>query len=75
MDQPKLNQKKLNSICVSGPSREGNNRIVENVLSVKRHKTILTTNYLQKLESLQELKKFLLEKAFLGALTQKEIVV
>ncbi|WP_425391629.1 restriction endonuclease subunit S [Ekhidna sp.] len=70
MAQPKLNQKKLNSILAPFPEIEIQKSVVgliEN-LSVKR--TSLIEAYKSKLSSLEELKKSILQQAFSGELTK-----
>ncbi|WP_157609339.1 hypothetical protein [Psychroflexus torquis] len=45
-------------------------------LGILQKKTIqIESNYIKKLEDLEDLKKSILQKAFSGELTQKEVVV
>ncbi len=75
MAQPKLNQKKLNSIKVPDVSKKEKEIIVKNILLVKENTNSLIEKYESKLKNLEELKKSLLEKAFSGELTSKGVEV
>jgi len=75
MAQPKLNQRMLNSILVPFPSIEIQEKIVFMVKKLSIHTKSVNNQYQQKIINLEELKKSILQKAFSGALTQKEVVV
>ena len=68
MAQPKLNQQKLNSIPVPETSLKEKKILVENIMALKHKRNLLVESYNNKVSSLQELKKSLLEKAFKGEL-------
>ena len=67
--QPKLTQKALNSIPIPIPKLvEAQAKIVEGIESVSEKTRCLESIYLQKLSTLEELKKSLLHQAFTGEL-------
>jgi len=68
MAQPKLNQKKLNSIPVPYPSLETQSETVTQLDTLKAQTQSLKSNYQQELDALDELKKSILQKAFNGEL-------
>ena len=68
MAQPKLNQKKLNSIPVPYPNIEKQQEIVEVLDKLSDYTKKLESRYNQKLLDLEELKKSILDKAFKGEL-------
>jgi type I restriction enzyme S subunit len=69
MAQPKLNQKSLNSICVPFPPLREQIRVVESLELLSSEIQRLEAIYQQKLESLAELKRAILQKAFAGEMT------
>ncbi len=75
MAQPKLNQAMLNTIAIPYPSLKTQEAVVEklDILSTETKK--LETIYQQKLNDLEELKKSILQKAFNGELTAKELAI
>ena len=75
MAQPKLNQRMLNSILVPFPSIEIQKKIVFMVKKLSIHTKSVNNLYQQKIINLEELKKSILQKAFSGKLTQKEVQV
>lgn len=75
MAQPKLNQKKLNSIKIPYPKLELQSAIVCDLKSLDSMKTNLINTLNIKINSLEELKKSILQKAFAGELTKKEIAI
>lgn len=75
MAQPKLNQRMLNSIPVPFPSVEIQEKVVFTVEKLNAQISNITTQYEQKMDSLEELKKSILQKAFAGELTQKPVAV
>ena len=67
--QPKLTQKALNSIPIPIPKLvEAQAKIVEGIEPVSEKTRRLESIYLQKLSTLEELKKPLLHQAFTGEL-------
>ena len=68
MAQPKLNQKKLNSILVPYPSVEVQRDTVDYLNKLYSQVQSLESNYKQELDALDELKKSILQKAFNGEL-------
>lgn len=74
MAQPKLNQNKLNSIPIPYPPIEIQETIVELVQSLTENTEELISKYNIKKESLDELKKSMLQKAFAGELTSASSV-
>jgi type I restriction enzyme, S subunit len=68
MAQPKLNQKKLNSILVPYPSVEVQRDTVDYLNKLYSQVKSLESNYQQELNALDELKKSILQKAFNGGL-------
>ncbi len=69
MAQPKLNQRKLNSIKVPFPSIEDQEKTISILKELEKFKIKIESHYHQKLSELEELKKSLLQKAFSGELT------
>lgn len=75
MAQPKLNQKMLNKIPIPLPTFEEQKAIVEKIDALQAETKKLEAIYQQKLADLEELKKSVLEMAFNGELTGREIEV
>ncbi|MFN3195968.1 MAG: restriction endonuclease subunit S [Chlorobiota bacterium] len=69
MAQPKLNQSKLNSIPIPIPPLAEQKKIVAELDKLRAATDQMVENYEQKLEDLEELRKSILEQAFLGELT------
>jgi type I restriction enzyme S subunit len=65
----------LRRINISFPSIKEQKQIVPNIAKLSEQTIQIESNYIKKLEDLEELKKSILKKAFLGELTQKEVVV
>lgn len=72
MAQPKLNQKKLNSIAVPFPTLDIQEKIIFFLQRLSDYKSNLIESYEHKISSLEELKKSILQKAFAGELTSPE---
>lgn len=70
MAQPKLNQRKLNSILIPFPSVEIQENVVSIVENLNAQLEIINNQYEQKLTNLEDLKKSILQKAFSGELTK-----
>ena len=70
--QKNLNQSKIKGISIGLPSVEEQNEVVLLLQSLKSQSDKLADIYTQKLASLDELKKSLLQKAFSGELTKTE---
>jgi type I restriction enzyme S subunit len=68
MAQPKLNQKKLNSIIIPYPNEVEQKNIINGLDNLKQQTKHLEEKYQQKLKNLEELKKSILQKAFSGEL-------
>jgi type I restriction enzyme S subunit len=76
MAQPKLNQAMLNKIPIPFPPLGEQKRIVSQLDTLSAETKQLEENYRKKLDSLEELKKSILRKAFSGELTTvKEIAL
>lgn len=75
MAQPKLNQAKLNSIPVPFPSIDIQEKTILILDSLNEAIESITSTYKTKIESLEELKKSILQKAFTGQLTYKTVGV
>jgi type I restriction enzyme S subunit len=73
MAQPKLNQKKLNSIKIPFPILDEQERTIKLLKSFSEKKSSITKFYEVKLKNLDELKKSILQKAFAGELTQTKV--
>lgn len=73
MAQPKLNQTMLNKIPVPLPPEREQIMIVNKLEALASNTKRLQSIYQQKLSNLEELKKSILQKAFAGELTNKEI--
>lgn len=71
MAQPKLNQRKLNSIPIPFPDLEEQKKALERILSLEEASNLLVPAYEEKLQNLADLKKSLLQKAFAGELSEK----
>ncbi|MCK0114625.1 restriction endonuclease subunit S [Gelidibacter sp. F63206] len=69
MAQPKLNQRKLNSIKVPFPSIEDQEETISMLKELEEFKIEIESHYQQKLTNLEDLKKSILQKAFSGELT------
>jgi len=69
MAQPKLNQKKLNTIPIPVPSAEDQRQLVNKMDRIGRDVRTLAKQNGTKLTALKELKQSLLQKAFSGELT------
>jgi type I restriction enzyme S subunit len=65
----------LRRINISFPNIKEQKQIVPNMVKLSEQTLQIELNYKQKLEDLEELKKAILQKAFAGELTQKEVVV
>ena len=72
MAQPKLNQKMLNSIEVPFPTIEIQDETVKVLQQLKLKVGDIVSKYENKIETLEELKKSILHKAFSGELTQQD---
>lgn len=68
MAQPKMNQRKLNSIPVPNPDLSTQKSIVLQIEKLTNSLNSVKQKYQQKLSSLEELKQSILEKAFKGEL-------
>tara|TARA_R110002050_G_scaffold165823_1_gene296279 strand:- start:4280 stop:5452 length:1173 start_codon:yes stop_codon:yes gene_type:complete len=75
MAQPKLNQRMLNSIPIPFPSIVIQEKIVNTIKKLSSQNKNLIVQYEQKIISLEELKKSILQKAFAGELTMSETMV
>ena len=75
MAQPKLNQAKLNSILVPYPSIDIQEKTIIILDSLNQSIESIINAYKTKKESLEELKKAILQKAFAGELTNKTLKV
>jgi type I restriction enzyme, S subunit len=75
MAQPKLNQTMLNTIPIPFPTISVQKKILDRVGSLSVQTKTLENIYQQKLDSLEELKKSILQKAFSGELTIKRTAV
>ena len=73
MAQPKLNQRMLNSIPIPFPSIVIQEKIVNTIKKLSSQNK--NQQYEQKIISLEELKKSILQKAFAGELTMSETMV
>jgi len=69
MAQPKLNQKKLNSIAVPFPELAIQEQVIDVIVELDNRLKETSAIYQTKLASLDELKKSILQKAFAGELT------
>ena len=65
----------LRKIKISFPSIEEQKVIIPKMIKLSNKTLQIESNYKQKIEDLEELKKSILQKAFAGELTQKEVVV
>jgi len=72
MAQPKLNQRNLNSIPVPFPSIDEQKEVVDRLKVLENDVESITKVYKDKADSLNELKKSILQKAFSGELTANE---
>ena len=75
MAQPKLNQKKLNSINIPFPKIEEQEKVIFILDELSEYIKQIESHYKQKLTNLDELKKSILQKAFSGELTKREFVL
>ena len=75
MAQPKLNQAKLNSIPIPYPNLDIQEQIIFKIDLLDKGIKRIRKSYQIKLGALEELKKSILQKAFVGELTGKELVV
>jgi len=75
MAQPKLNQRMLKSILVPFPQKEIQDEIVTQIRNLKTHKSNIQNQYHKKLNSLEELKNSILQKAFSGELTKQPAMI
>ncbi|WP_299063569.1 restriction endonuclease subunit S [uncultured Polaribacter sp.] len=64
----------LRKIKISFPSIKNQKEIVPKMVKLNKQTTQIEANYVKKLKDLEELKKSILQKAFAGELTQKEII-
>jgi len=74
MAQPKLNQAKLNSIPIPIPSIGVQKEIIKKIEALDISRSSITDKYKIKIDSLEELRKSILQKAFAGELTGEEAV-
>lgn len=72
MAQPKLNQVMLNKIPIPFQPLSEQQKIVNQLDAMSVETSQLEKNYQKKLESLEELKKSIFQKAFTGELTNKK---
>ncbi|WP_222942343.1 restriction endonuclease subunit S [Arenibacter arenosicollis] len=70
MAQPKLNQRMLNSIPVPFPTIDKQNKVLKVISSLDLYQKSIKELYVLKLQSLEELKKSIFQKAFAGDLTK-----
>lgn len=75
MAQPKLNQRMLNSIPVPFPSIVIQEKVVSTVEKLNAQISNIKAQYEQKIDSLEDLKKSILQKAFAGELTENAVAV
>jgi len=75
MAQPKLNQGMLNKIPIPYPPITLQQTIVQKLDALSSETQKLEAIYQKKIDDLEELKKSILQKAFAGELTTKEIAV
>ncbi len=75
MAQPKLNQAMLNLIPIPSPPIEIQKSIVNKLDLLSMETKKLETTYQKKLNDLEELKKSILQKAFNGELTKRNVAV
>ena len=75
MAQPKLNQKQLNAIPIPLPDLDEQRAIVDRLSNLAGHVEDLEAIYIAKENSLSELKRIILTKAFSGELTSVEQAV
>jgi type I restriction enzyme S subunit len=73
--QPNLSIKDLKRMTIPITSIEGQSKISTQIEKLSEKTNSLINNYEVKLNDLEELKKSILQKAFSGELTQKEVVV
>jgi len=73
MAQPKLNQKSLNSIPIPFPTYKKQAQIVKDLNAMFIKTENLKAIYKNKLLALEELKQSILQKAFSGKLTTKNV--
>jgi type I restriction enzyme S subunit len=73
--QPNLSIKDLKRMTIPITSLEGQRRISIQIEGLSEKTNLLISNYEVKLNNIEELKKSILQKAFSGELTQKEVVV
>ena len=66
-----LNQKILTALPVTYPSYEQQCELVKNIKTIETESNSLMRIYTEKLDSIDELKKTILQKAFSGELTAK----
>lgn len=74
MAQPKLNQTMLNKIPIPFPPLKEQQAIVKKLDALSAETKKLETIYQKKITDLEELKKSVLQKAFSGALKEKEVM-
>ena len=63
----------MRRIKISFPNIEEQKRLIPQIEKLQEQTNLLVTKYKQKLANLEELKKSILEKAFKGELSTKEI--
>lgn len=74
--QANLSSKTILTLKIKYPSKIAEqNKIVEKLSQLRKDTIKLEKKYLVKVNTLEELKKSILQKAFVGALTQKEMTV
>ena len=74
MAQPKLNQRRLNTIPVPFPTLEEQEKIVRQSELLYSNTLQLETHYQKCIDNLEELKKSILQKAFAGELKTEKMV-
>ena len=65
----------LRKIKISFPSIDEQKIIIPKMIELSNQTHQIESNYKQKIEDLEELKKSILQKAFAGELTQKEVAI
>ncbi|MEQ3498303.1 restriction endonuclease subunit S [Tenacibaculum sp. SSH1-16] len=73
--RPSLVKNDLLKMTMPIPDLKSQNKIVTVCEEIKNKVEIIESQYLKKIDSLEELKKSILQKAFAGELTQKEIAI
>jgi len=71
---PSISNKQLGELPSTAPDQSEQERILEHLDNLRGTSARLETIYTQKLANLDELKQSLLQKAFTGQLTARELV-